>query len=145
MLRFLGHQCIYSSFDDKAPSTCQGHTDLLCKCWSVFCKKLALFVSYLVCFFVCLFFETLMKYIPDFFNGLFFWKDIKLYWEPSFSGAVSQSNLGSWLPGCSPWFSNKTLFYSYYRFFSFFYDCLLILFVDSFQDLALSSPKQNLP
>ena len=48
-----------------------------------------------------------------------FWQDIKLCWNPCFSGAVLWSGyLRSCLPGYSPQFgSNKTLFYSYYRFF----------------------------
>ena len=48
---FLGHQC-WASFNDDSLPRCQGHTDLLCTCWTV------------------LFFETLKKRIPDLFDVL---------------------------------------------------------------------------
>ena len=109
MLCFLGHRCFYS-FDDKAPSTCQGHN----------CFLFGLFF----------FFLTLMKYIPDFFNGLFFWKRYNCVDNHASQGQFLRVIWEVDFPGCSPWFSNKTVFYSYYRsFFLFFFKWL---FIDSF-------------
>ena len=58
-------------------------------------------------------FETLKKCIPALFNVLCSDK-IKLCWRPGFSGAISQSSLGSWLLGCSlPTLESYLLFLVY--------------------------------